>query len=175
MVPGKRDVPIHGYDEDVAFDVDRPLSESALSRAGAEIERAHREKLRLCAALEDVADSLPAHVDRLRCLAIAGELVPLLRSVHRYEEDVVLPAFLAALGRSPDAWASVVRLKTEHVEDECFADELTEVLMAIGQGGRVDNPEATGFMLRGFFETLRRHIAFEREHVLPAILTSRRL
>ncbi|MGE0500556.1 MAG: hemerythrin domain-containing protein [Rhizobiaceae bacterium] len=138
------------------------------------MERAHREKLRLCASLEEIADTLPAAVDRLRCLSIASELVPLLRSVHAYEERVLLPEFLLALRQSPEAILSVSRLKAEHVEDECFADELTDVLMSIGHGGDVDNPEATGFMLRGFFETLRRHIAFEREHVLPAILASAR-
>lgn len=36
-------------------------------------------------------------------------------------------------------------------------------------GDRPYNAEAIGFMLRGFFEGLRRHIAFEREHVLPMI------
>ena len=41
--------------------------------------------------------------------------------------------------------------------------------MAIGHGAGVENPEAVGFMLRGLFETLRRHIAFEREHVLPIV------
>ncbi|TIT74091.1 MAG: hemerythrin domain-containing protein, partial [Mesorhizobium sp.] len=65
--------------------------------------------------------------------------------------------------------ASIQRLRAEHVEDECFADEITEILLAIGHGERVDNAEAIGFMLRGFFESLRRHIAFEREHVLPLI------
>lgn len=65
--------------------------------------------------------------------------------------------------------ASTRRLRAEHVEDECFAGEVTEILLAIGHGETVENPEAIGFMLRGLFENLRRHIAFEREHVLPMI------
>ncbi|WP_306283116.1 hypothetical protein [Mesorhizobium sp. LMG17149] len=60
-------------------------------------------------------------------------------------------------------------MRAEHVEDECFAAEVTEILLAIGHGETIDNAEAIGFMLRGFFEGLRRHIAFEREHVLPMI------
>jgi hypothetical protein len=44
-----------------------------------------------------------------------------------------------------------------------------EAVMAIGHGRSTDNAEVVGFMLRGFFESLRRHIAFEREHVLPRI------
>jgi hypothetical protein len=63
----------------------------------------------------------------------------------------------------------VERLRAEHIEDECFAGELTEALLVLGRDGSVDNPEALGFMLRGFFEAQRRHVAFEREHVLPEI------
>lgn len=65
---------------------------------------------------------------------------------------------------------SLDRLLAEHVEDECFAGELTEALLLLGRNGSADNPEALGFMLRGFFEARRRHVAFEREHVLPQIV-----
>jgi hypothetical protein len=133
------------------------------------MRRGHLQKLRLCEALEDVADSLPANVDRLQCLAIANLLVPLLRDVHRYEEDVIFPAYgAAATARAPED-ATIRRLLTEHVEDECFAGEVTQALLAIGHGEGIANPDAVGFMLRGMFETLRRHIAFEREHILPLI------
>ena len=63
--------------------------------------------------------------------------------------------------------ASVRRLTIEHIEDECAAQDITDILLALGHGGPVDNPEALGFMLRALFEALRRHIAFELEHVFP--------
>ena len=132
------------------------------------MKRAHREKLQLCDALERIADALPS-VDRVKCLGTANVLVPLLRSIHRYEETIVFPAYEAAVQGSNASVASIPRLRAEHVEDECFADEVTEILLAIGHGATVENAEAIGFMLRGFFESLRRHIAFEREHVLPLI------
>ncbi len=132
---------------------------------GAVMKRAHGEKLRLCDALEKIADALPA-ADRLNCIGVANTIVPLLRNIHEYEETVIFPTYEAALsGRE----ASTRRLRAEHVEDECFAGEVTEILLAIGHGETVENAEATGFMLRGFFESLRRHIAFEREHILPVI------
>lgn len=135
--------------------------------AAAVMRRAHFEKLRLCEVLEEIADSLPGRVDRLKCLGVANMLVPLLREIHRYEEDTIFPAYEAVHG---DTEASTTRrLRAEHVEDECFADEVTEVLLAIGHGRTVANAEALGFMLRGLFETIRRHIAFEREHILPMI------
>ena len=127
---------------------------------------AHQTKLRLCETLENIADNLPA-VDRLLCLQIASELTPVLRDCHRYEEDVVFPAFLRGNAEHPSSAASVRRLQVEHVEDECAAQDLTDLLLAIGHGGAVENPEALGFMLRAFFHALRRHVAFEHEHILP--------
>ena len=135
-----------------------------------DIARVHQGKLHLCAAMEAIADALPSAVDRMECLRIASELVPLLRESHRYEEETIFPVFEKVQGAShPARAASVRRLQAEHVEDECAAQDLTEVLLEIGHGAAVDNPEALGFMLRAFFETLRRHIAFEREHILPIV------
>lgn len=135
-----------------------------------EMSRAHSRKLALCDALERLADSLPLALDRLVVLNLASELVPLLRESHRHEEDAVFPAFEAGGANAIARANSIQRLKAEHVEDECAAQDLTDVLLAIGHGGAPENPEALGFMLRAFFETLRRHIAFEREHVLPALI-----
>ncbi|CAN5483884.1 hemerythrin domain-containing protein [soil metagenome] len=132
----------------------------------------HGEKLRLCDALEAVADSLPARVDLLKCLRIANELVPLLRESHRYEEEYVFPVFERGAAGVAGRLSSIRRLKAEHVEDECAAQDITDALFSIGHGAPVENPEALGFMLRSFFETLRRHIAFERDHVLPAVVAA---
>ncbi|TPN00024.1 hemerythrin domain-containing protein [Mesorhizobium sp. B2-3-3] len=131
--------------------------------------RWHDQKLRLCDELEAIADGLPAKVDRLKCLLVANELVPLLRTSHAYEEEYIFPAFARDSGQGASRAASVRRLKAEHVEDECSAQDLTDTLLAIGHGGAIANPEALGFMLRGFFDNMRRHVALEREHVLPMI------
>lgn len=129
---------------------------------------AHHRQLDLCDRLEQLADSLPANVDRITCLDIANALVPALRDIHRYEEQVVFPAF-EAVAIADTRETTIRRLRLEHIEDECFADEITEVLLAIGHGRPIANAEALGFMLRGLFETMRRHVAFEREHVMPLL------
>lgn len=134
-----------------------------------EMGRAHDDMLRLCDELETIADSLPHEVDRRLCLIVAAQIVPLLKQSHTYEESQVFPAFAAASFPSSVGDASVRRLKAEHVEDECAAQDLADVLFPIGHGAPIDNPEALGFMLRAFFETMRRHIAFEREHVMPVL------
>lgn len=135
------------------------------------VDDSHAAKLELCSELEAIADGLPSHVDRRKCLIVAAALVPLLRLSHACEEDCIFPAFTGA-GADGDRSArmqTVQRLKMEHIEDECAAQDLTDVLFAIGHGAPIHNPEALGFMLRAFFETMRRHIAFEREHVFPVI------
>jgi hypothetical protein len=142
-----------------------PSAPSSPAARIAVMRRAHGEKLKVCGALEEIADALPDNVDRLMCVSVASTLLPMLRNIHRYEEEVIFPAYVAATADMQ----CVERLKAEHVEDECFADELTEALMTIGHGAAVANPEALGFMLRGFFETIRRHVAFERDHILAAI------
>ncbi len=133
-----------------------------------EMIRAHERKLELCRALESIADGLPSNIDRFRCLEVANLLVPLLRECHHYEEEIVFPAFEVA-GLAHAAAGTVKRLKAEHVEDECAAQDLSEILLAVGHGDGISNPEALGFMLRAFFESVRRHVAFEQEHVLPLV------
>lgn len=134
------------------------------------MNRAHREKLKLCDSLESIADALP-NVDPLKCLGTAKKIVPLLRDIHGFEETVIFPAYEAHLTPAEAKLASTSRLRVEHLEDQCFAGEVAETLLAIGHGDPIESPETVGFMLRGFFERLRRHIAFEREHVLPRIAT----
>ena len=53
-------------------------------------------------------------------------------------------------------------------EDECYAEDLTDALeqLAGKKPGSVQ-AETFGYMLRGFFEAMRRHIAFEQTHLPP--------
>ena len=167
-----------GKDGGVACDAPEACPVASVCLPGEQVPcldmaRAHGDKLRLCDELELVADGLPSQVDRRLCLMIADRMVPLVRGIHAYEEEHVFPAFQAASTPPGAGDASIRRLKAEHVEDECAAQDLADVLFAIGHGAPIDNPEALGFMLRAFFEAMRRHIAFEREHVLPALARDR--
>lgn len=128
------------------------------------VTEAHGELLDLCGEMEGIADSLPFGIERLRCLRVANELVPHVRRAHRLEEEELFPAFEQSAGT--EGRATVRRLWAEHVHDENSADTLTEILLEIGHGGGVVNAEALGYMLRAFFDAVRRHIAFEQEHIL---------
>lgn len=125
------------------------------------LRRAHKEQLALCLELEEIADSLPSNINRQKCLYAAKALGPVIRGAHHYEETVLFPwlEHHASLRASSE---TLERLRYEHFEDECFAEELTDALLKVGSGNPV-NMEAVGYMLRGFFEATRRHIAFESD------------
>ncbi|MEL6920111.1 MAG: hemerythrin domain-containing protein [Pseudomonadota bacterium] len=122
----------------------------------------------LCAALEKVADSLPHAVKPNDCLALARGIPAIIRRAHHFEEDVLFPFMrihcddLAVLNKTLD------RLHGEHWEDESYAGELHLALTDFVEGDQ-PNADKLAYMLRGFFEGLRRHVAFEREHLLPVL------
>lgn len=127
------------------------------------LSRLHGEKLALCDLLEEIADSLPQGLDQSKCVVASIRLEPLICAVHAYEEDVLFPAFVRAQENAAHAVELVARLKAEHIEDADFAAELAERLRRVGQGLDGLNVDALGYMLRGFFSGMRRHIANERE------------
>ncbi len=130
------------------------------------LNKAHDAQLTLCEALEEIADSLPANINRQKCIYAAKSLVPLVNGIHRYEEEALFPLLECLQAGDRQIVDAIARLKFEHVEDECFAEELTDTLTRLGSGDRSVNAEAAGYMLRGFFESIRRHIAFEQQFVL---------
>lgn len=130
---------------------------------------AHRLLLALCDDLEAIADSLPRHVVAQDCVFAAKNLGSLIRDVHAYEEKTLFPALNDWFRSSPEISSAIDRLKFEHLADECYADDLAEKLLYLGNGGQDVNMEALAYMLRGFFDALRRHIAYERDHFSSAL------
>jgi len=146
----------------------RALTSTPERQTVAACTTAWREQRALCDALETIADSLPDKVDRQACLHAARTLPGLVGKAHRVEEESLFTALETQPVRDFDVRRTLARLRLEHVGDACFAEELAEVLFAYGAGQAQQEPEATGYMLRAFFEALRRHIAIEEE--LAAIL-----
>lgn len=135
---------------------------TALGPPSAELQLVFDQQLNLCDALERIADSLPHRLNHALCMEVANSICPLIRRVHESEEALMFPRIAAAY----DAGNQLVQqLRLEHVEDECFAEEIQIELMQMTTGQPVLTPEATGYMLRGFFEGLRRHVRHERELV----------
>lgn len=128
------------------------------------LQSTHTAIARLCDMLEAVADSLPANVDRRLCQRLADELMPSLKSTQEFEEVHVFPAIRRTAAGQSSVATVLDQLQYEHFEDLCFAEEAADVLRRLGNGGQV-NMEAVGYMLRGLFSALRRHMSFEQEFV----------
>ena len=123
----------------------------------------------LCTALESIADALPEDVRNDDCLALARSVYPVIHRSHVFEEDVLFPALKTRFGGDPELDETLDRLHGEHWEDEAFAEEVHHELTAFAADRSAVSVDKLGYMLRGFFTGLRRHIAFEREHILPMI------
>lgn len=144
-----------------------PDDEPGFAEALARLEAAHDELLGLCDRLEGIADSLPDSIDRKSCEEAAGILMPMVARTHRFEEETLFPMISRAFP-GENMTRTLERLRNEHVEDECYAEDLTEALekLAGHKPGAVE-AETFGYMLRGFFAAMRRHIAFEQTHLPP--------
>lgn len=132
-------------------------------------ERGHADLARLCADLEKVADGLPNNAERSACASIAHRVPELVGEVCRDEEDRLFPFLLRRFPELPDLPAAFERLKAEHHTDLCYAEEIEEALAAFGDGRPTLSTDAIGYMLRGFFDGQRRHIAAERQFLLPLL------
>lgn len=125
---------------------------------------AHKSALlSLCDRLERVADALPVPIDTRECLSLAETLMPTVLAAHRFEEDRFFMAARIITGGSRMVSDAIDRLCDEHHEDECFAEEVGEALVALASGTSSRDAETIGYMLRGFFGQMRRHVAFEND------------
>ena len=131
------------------------------------LEEEHALQLELCDILEHLADGLPHAFD----LTLAGIALSLLKSAWqqhtRLEEDVLFPMLRSRTGEGAYVTAMLHRLEEEHDTDEGLADEISIALGELIAGAPLANAESLGYMLRGFFMSQRRHIAWENEVVLP--------
>ncbi len=133
------------------------------------LEKFHTLKLQLCDQLELIADSLPHKVDIRSCVNLSQCLVPTVRQAQLIEEKQFFPIVCSVFENDGQVHDSLDRLCNEHLEDDAFAEEIAGLLHHCGGTGRAADPETAGYMLRGFFSSLRRHIAFERECLIPLL------
>ena len=145
------------------------MDRSEVKNVIVELRVHHSRQANLCDELEALADSLPSSVDNQHCLTIARKIFPTVRQAHEFEERILFPVLSALPGCGAELGNSLERLRFEHWEDESFAEELSDSLRQYGsaEGGR--DGEKLSYMLRGFFDGLRRHMAFEAEHLLPML------
>jgi len=140
-----------------------PISEIS-DRGAARFETCLAQQVDLCYALETLADALPSRVDTRAATVLAETLQDTLHHCHQMEETFIFPALLTA---RPDMLSTITRLRAEHVEDEEQACEVKDAIMAFVILQKRKDVEEFGYLLRGLFVALRRHLAFDRDYVLP--------
>jgi hemerythrin-like domain-containing protein len=131
------------------------------------IEEDHVLHLELCDVLERIADGLPHGADP----RLARVAVTFLRNgfpAHlRMEEHVLFQLLERHAATAGYLRPAIEHLKAEHSADACAALEIADELQVLAVHGRVANADMLGYMLRGFFETQRRHIWWESSVLLP--------
>ena len=123
----------------------------------------------ICAELEAIADSLPTSVNHQMCNQVTQSLLPLIKQAHQFEENQLFPELLKGSGPHLDLAQTIQRLQAEHLSDEDYAEELCSAISSYLADAHHSKAETLGWMLRGFFESKRRHIAFEREYILALV------
>ena len=132
------------------------------------VREEHCLQMELCDLLEAIADGLPSVFDR-DLAAIAVSMLQGSVAAHtKFEDEALFPVLEQRLGPTDPVMEALACLKEEHDRDEDIVRELTVALRTALATGSVQAPETLGYVLRGYFESQRRHIAWENRIVLPA-------
>lgn len=127
----------------------------------------HALQNELCDLLEAIADKLPHHFDtQLVSVAISLLEAGLPRHM-QLEEEAFFPLLRERLPEAHPLYAVLQCLEHEHDRDEATLIEICDALRDAVEVATPANPDMLGYMLRGFFESQRRHIAWEETVILP--------
>lgn len=128
----------------------------------------HALQNELCDLLEAIADGLPHVFDAALAHVSISILETGMPSHMRLEEEALFPLLRRRLPEKHALHSALDCLEHEHDRDGAALVEIVDALRSAITDGRVANPDMLGYMLRGFFEGQRRHIAWEEAVVLPA-------
>lgn len=128
------------------------------------LQACYEDLLCVCDELEAIADGLPGNVSNALCSRVAGDVITVLNQTHRIESQVLLP--ILDTSPRPEVRHLASRLRQEHDFDGQAAMEIEEALLALGLGKSKLSADALGYLLRSFFESVRRHVHSEQDLIL---------
>ena len=131
------------------------------------IEEEHALQRELCDLLEALADGLPHSFDKALALIAVSILEGSVPRHMRLEEEALFPRLRVRVGQDDPLNAALMCLEEEHDRDGASSVELIDALRTAATDGFASNPDMLGYMLRGYFDSQRRHIAWEDRVVLP--------
>lgn len=116
---------------------------------------------RVCVELEALADGLPDLPGEQHLVSLAAALRAGIPAHCRHEEEEIRQR-LSRLGDVSEAVKTACDFLTfEHQENDPLGDELAEALENAVEKGCAENPEALGYLVRQYFQTIRRHLMWE--------------
>jgi hemerythrin-like domain-containing protein len=136
------------------------------------IEGEHALQLELCDLLDVIADDLPQTFDRSLAVIAVAILQGSVPAHTRFEDEALFPLLRRRLTADDPVLSALAYLEREHEWDKGILGQLTEALKCGVGECTVQNPEALSYVLRGFSESHRQHIAWEEQAVLPVARTT---
>jgi hypothetical protein len=124
-----------------------------------ESEQVHLKDL--CDTLEAIADGFPGATTPSVARSAAEILRDELPRLHCHEEKILYPLLLQRVLPEDNIEEILAGFGLEHAMDEGYAEEVLALLDQLAAGMEMANAEMAGYLLRGFFESLRRHLRWE--------------
>lgn len=128
----------------------------------------HARQLELCDALEHIADGLPNRFERKLLREVINVLAHGMTRHFGFEETVLFPLLRRRASSDAPLLAALDQLEIEHERDGGLCSELADELRLFLLKEQPRNAEMLGYMLRGYFESQRRHIEWENSVILPS-------
>ncbi len=143
----------------------QPLGDAILSL----LQRDQMRLLRLCTALETIADGLPGSGSQQRTAKVLAFLdKAFARHLFIYEK-CLFPMIRSLEEKNEPLELILQELEFEHAADRGLIVEIASAFMGRHERNGELNSQMLGYLLRAFFENCRRHCAWERNIVLPII------
>lgn len=172
QIKARHRVPQQDVPSQVTRDHDKAGDDAGMERellVADQFKRLLTIQTEMCAELEKIADALPGPLDGHACLELAQRMLPMIKRAHEFEECKVWPLLSSRFFRVGDLKETLERLNFEHWGDEDFAEQVFHQLREYVRVPDKTKADGLAWTLRGFFQNMQRHIAFEREHILPLI------
>ncbi|MEJ2124888.1 MAG: hypothetical protein P8Y47_08780 [Alphaproteobacteria bacterium] len=131
------------------------------------IENEQMEFLKLCTALEMIADALPRNIDLFQVNRATLFLRNSFADLVAAQEAFLFAPLRRRTKAGDECKVLLSQIELEHIADKELAIEVADALEEVSNKGYASNPEMLGYLLRCFFEGQRRHAAWERLIVYP--------
>ena len=106
-------------------------------------------------------------IDVRRALSAMQFLRIKLPVYHSDERRCLFPLLKQRAPHSSGIVPIIAQLLSHQIEDEDFAHEVAEFLEDLSTEPVIRNPDASGYLLRGFFQSYRRYLGWQKLMVLP--------